>query len=1262
MRAERHESEDRVWREGGGGEAWRRRWSGVALVAVLSVLTVLAVMASAFAVVLQIELASSSVQMERLGAELLWMSAIEHAKALVRWDEGTSVVGGLLTPPAYTGLVKTSTVRNGAKEVVGRYRLCIEDESGKLNLLALPRLVEGAECRRDREELEGLLGVEGTRGVMKFLLGRDERPGQAWVDDDGNGIVDDADEFDPERPRGDDAGGVSEGDLERYLRGQNVGVGRDGWRVCTVRSRVEDVDDLREPEPVAINASGVRKLAQALQARGSGLGGGSRYMSQLAATLVDYRDENHVVSTHGGMYGVEAVCFNEVLANDGSYICEPYFGRSGIPRDGGMSIEPKEAYVVGLQVDPYYKAVNPLAQYPMRPVSVARRGGDVEVTFTDSPRAHRELTRCLQRRGLADAGGNIRYPKGLWVNAHMIFRLEEGGAVEEDYRVLPRVLESEGHRLVVEGRWGPGRVYDTFETLEALRTNGNARTGFWLDNHWERCWGTYTVHPRVSDWAIVEAPQARVYYRVFVGNQPFTPTGFKGNAPELDCDGELMRESYTEEKLLKWEYNRGEPVRSDRLGFVDIFVTSSRECNYVGWWNREMFNLVQGVNKTKSIWVQAILMRPDIVELINVSDQPVSIANWRVMVNTGSMAKELCRVKGSYGYERKWGGAVLNENAVVEARSYAYLTTDPVLFDRDYGDGSGVWGDKASERLPVVELPAADWGIWYRISGFRRGTRNLWDPGSPPGRDAQIVLEGAQFRPGEMAGEIVMFRSDRNNFVGNNLNGFTRMITGNTRNAIEILYGAAVNADSDIRVGDYAIIYGLPRAGGFVSLTLRNEYGQLTARMTEYGAAQHTDYGYSSSMRDPTVEGSWEKPGRPSIGGREEQARGERRVWERRGTVRNARLKTLADALEVYSRRLDVRFDGGVGARALVEAVGPVVRVGEHVLEFEQGKMLRGEGAWWSTVVTVAVARGVQIGVVGAQWEPDEWAGQTLVVMSGAQKGQRWPVRGNGPRSVTVAGLSVPGGEAVRLVKGDLVAVGPGYGSGMVVTRRSGERGEWEWQVTGIERGCRYKVYVYGLNDGIVTTEFLEENHNARLDVEVWNFAKGRWDKLCAGVRCDKSDGVECGEIGPEHVSGRNEVRLGVIAHELQGRGGSGRAWLDYVVLAPRRERGLINVNTADERVLAALPGVGRELAKALVAARKKRGLRSVYEVVRLPGVEAKQLAAGSRWLTTRGDEFKVEVVAETVNSHGNGGRFVQTAYLQRRRNEEGIWHVEHVQ
>ncbi len=48
--------------------------------------------------------------------------------------------------------------------------------------------------------------------------------------------------------------------------------------------------------------------------------------------------------------------------------------------------------------------------------------------------------------------------------------------------------------------------------------------------------------------------------------------------------------------------------------------------------------------------------------------------------------------------------------------------------------------------------------------------------------------------------------------------------------------------------------------------------------------------------------------------------------------------------------------------------------------------------------------------------------------------------------------------------------------------RKNGDEGIWEWKNKRLSRND-YGLYLHGLNDSIDTTEFLEENHNAQLDV-----------------------------------------------------------------------------------------------------------------------------------------------------------------------------------
>ncbi|WP_352401098.1 helix-hairpin-helix domain-containing protein [Anaerotignum sp.] len=52
-----------------------------------------------------------------------------------------------------------------------------------------------------------------------------------------------------------------------------------------------------------------------------------------------------------------------------------------------------------------------------------------------------------------------------------------------------------------------------------------------------------------------------------------------------------------------------------------------------------------------------------------------------------------------------------------------------------------------------------------------------------------------------------------------------------------------------------------------------------------------------------------------------------------------------------------------------------------------------------------------------------------------------------------------------------------------------------------------------------------------------------------------------------------------------------------------------ININTADQEALQALPGVGEKLAKAIVQYRKEKGLyHTVDEIVNVPGIGLKKL------------------------------------------------------
>jgi len=314
----------------------------------------------------------------------------------------------------------------------------------------------------------------------------------------------------------------------------------------------------------------------------------------------------------------------------------------------------------------------------------------------DSWLDYKELFNVLKKSGKTQ-GDNILYPANFWKNAHMIFRTEIGQKdIEKKYQnninYFPAVIASDARSVTVEGKWGDNNEFSTYDTLHQILSNKSTKVGFWLDNHWERVWGLFSYVPRCTEWAISEA-RPRTYYRAYIGNNSFIPPGFKGNSSTLDCDGNPSSYSETEENLLKWDYNDGNPIRSDAQGIINLIVTSSKSCNRVNWANKKVeHNNASERNTTKSVWTHNIFVRPDIVELVNVSDKPVSIAGWRVMVNTGSVAKELSYINSATHYEPASGGYLDDKNPVIPPNGYAYLTSDSKIFDLEYGASkSGTW-------------------------------------------------------------------------------------------------------------------------------------------------------------------------------------------------------------------------------------------------------------------------------------------------------------------------------------------------------------------------------------------------------------------------------------------------------------------------------------------------------------------------------------------------------------------------------------------
>ena len=73
---------------------------------------------------------------------------------------------------------------------------------------------------------------------------------------------------------------------------------------------------------------------------------------------------------------------------------------------------------------------------------------------------------------------------------------------------------------------------------------------------------------------------------------------------------------------------------------------------------------------------------------------------------------------------------------------------------------------------------------------------------------------------------------------------------------------------------------------------------------------------------------------------------------------------------------------------------------------------------------------------------------------------------------------------------------------------------------------------------------------------EVFNFHTHTYDSLVLHQSCRKADVIECGGLGPEHVSPENGVRISLAARDLDAGRNSGMAWFDYVLLVPMPPEG----------------------------------------------------------------------------------------------------------
>ena len=1340
---------------------------GIALVVVLGVLVVLALIASVFSLNMSVESKMGSVQIAKLQADLIADSALEHAMCVIRedaveqpaWDDKTEQMFTTFLPEIKNpgnnididGIIENGNgndghwiyVKNKSGETVGRYAVLIEDEASKININTASALSSKMQNEgigtfeimlTDGKEAGLPVSLSFAKRILKYRYGRDMTPGQAHVDDnltassyaadlidndadglideDGEGI-DEPEEYDPFNPRWDDRSFSSIKEacvVVPKQRQLSLLASRYLNKFGTINSKsgnmFYDEGSKTQSKKININVASKRQISSLLRRANeeNRFESKSKNMRILVGNITDYRDENSVLSTMGSEYGVEAVCFNEVMANDGSFTLR--FDRNDDFWEGDNRV-----YRLGWfyeQPELYHKKeygwnithVGPIFKPSMKDSFT----NGVRASFSHAAKVRLSGTPIKKPKGfntfksLLDKNGG--WPVDIWKNAWLMLGVEDGYKLK--YVTYP-ILGNTVNELIVacdevnyrfphsflKEQLSPSNVLNSVRINNLFRDNNGGLTCVFPEMKDE------FYFPVFSDENLKRPPK-NLYYKVYVGennlggnimdtsanstyiilpgdhNLAAGKTPWKGFNEMLDLDGDPTKYSETKMEeitskdlegstlrlpddqskvwLLRTPYNNGEAVRA-KNGWININIATCKQTGYVG-----------GLRKTsalkayqnKNVIVSAYMMRPDIMELINISDHPVSLRNWRIVVNTGSYADQVGRIDEATLYSKWRQGLYDDPNPTIQPGGYFYITNNREIFDKDYGapkDGS--WGGSASESYPCVDIPDTLWGVRYKVENIKRGSGNRGD---------SIVCEGARWTKDQMKNEMSEWylrkpRADQNSSMGVRIT-----VKGNTKNA---LYMGLIRVSS-LKVDDDILLLGMPREGGFLSMTLKNQYNQIAARTVTYGSTKLSEINYSSEKIDPTHY-NWIKSRRASFGGTERKARNHAQP---RGNIIKPHVKDnrFASVGEIQKVRkaedwenIGMQKKGQPNTRTLKAIAKYFTASGIRLDPEEEGAHISG---WKPAFGKSKYSSTEKIIAEGAKWQPNIWEHQFLRILSGNQKGEKYVISSSTDNGISVIGYSLPSGKQLRINGGDKFSVGAGYSTPMYYTRNNGDEGVWEWKNKGLSRN-NYGLYLHGLNDSIDTTEFLEENHNAQLEVFAFNYETHEFDHLPLPKdkivkrstdayknitsrkthQYEKSDGIYCGIIHPEHISSDGGVKLKVIAKGLGSSKNSGFAWLDYAYLAPGEELGKININTASERVLRALNGISADVAHNIFTGISNDGkndlkpYKNVTDILDVKGVTPDIFTKNVNLITTRSDQFRVIVVAQAIKNALEDGK-----------------------
>jgi len=699
------------------------------------------------------------------------------------------------------------------------------------------------------------------------------------------------------------------------------------------------------------------------------------------------------------------------------------------------------------------------------------------------------------------------------------------------------------------------------------------------------------------------------------------------------------------------------PVRSSQGGYLNVYARTDSQTRY-------------GKHPTLH---GLTFLRPEAIELINIGPHAISLRGWTLMFNTGSVANNIGVINSAQGYNLR--GAKLDYNPSINSKDYFYLVNNLKLFNSEFGSGTpnNKWGGAATQSVPVWEIPSESWGVQYEIvKAVKDAKSNVQGNERMP----RIYLKNANFKVDQFKGEVLeMVDSQHRSGTDQRFDGTRWRVVYNGKDWFAIATGSDW-PDHLKRLQppncDRVMLIGMPAKGGIVSMTLKNEYQQIAARTIAYDYLDKVPeewYGYSAEKIDPTGY-NWAIREKPTISGQTRLA--ENRAMRSQGRVqphvKNGPFVSIGEIRKVSTGGDFENVSEGQGAGAAKRAIAAMANVFcSSPVRLEAADETADMQGWDSAMGTVAFAGHGTVTAVHSNWEKDQWAGHTLRFMTGRMRGESFPIFGNTKKSLLLKSpqssdkpRSTPGKKSMSASKDDTFSIGPGYRSPLCYTRKNNRKGEWTWHKRIAVPG-EYDLYIFGLNDAISTTEFLEENLNASLDVEVWNYSKNVFDTLCQRKMYNKSDEIHAGKITREHVSENGDFKMRITSHQVvdtasvdsedligktENRRRTGFAWFNYAVITPVPVIGRVNVNTAPARLLASLPGVDMALAKNIASgctSENKPGIKPYKypgDLLDVQGMTLKIFHRIANLITVSSSAYTLDTECQAILDVDGNGRF----------------------